>query len=248
MAQLDNAGGVWSPFPPKPPAPPPFPSPPPTPPPPPGKEISFEGVTSFTTSESTTSTGTTTSSSNAMEHHGHSGCRHAFYLNNCPPGLAVPGYCGLYSANASSAFCYGRFVFRQEADPSFVYFFSSYLGAWQASNLVVYNLTLGSLCDSMFGDIYHIEASKALNPGLYGSTAFDPVIRGRNASNFVWFDSAGNQHSQALDNSTTINITAAHDHLPLDQRGIIKMCATLAAFVCSCIPAPRACPVLRPVS
>jgi len=144
-------------------------------------------------------------------------------MNGCPSALALPGYCGAYSANASSAFCYGRFVYTNDADANYVYFFSGGLGAWQGSNLAVYNLTLATLCDSQFGDVYAIEAQKGLNPGMAGSTSYDPVIRGRNSSNFVWFDAAGDAHHQSDDPSTALNITAGRDHVPLDQRGIIKM-------------------------
>ena len=158
-----------------------------------------------------------------MEHHGRSGCRHTFTMNGCPAELPLPGYCGTYSANASSAFCYGRFVFTNDADANYVYFFSAVLGAWQGTNLAAYNLTLATLCDSQFGDIYAIEAAKGLNPGTYGGTAFDPVIRGRNSSNFVWFDAAGDAHHQSTDASTSLNISAGRDHVPLDRRGIIKM-------------------------
>jgi len=180
-------------------------------------------VTEYDSSISSSSTAVSSTSSAGKDHHGLTGCRHAFTLNSCPASLALPGYCGLYTANASSAFCAGHFVYRHADDTSYVFFFSPRLRAWQATNMEHYNLTLVSLCGSSWGDIFVNIPQILGSPGKFVNTNYDPVIGGKSASNLVWFDSDGVAHHQSSDNSTSLHLAPLQNTLPLDRRGMLKM-------------------------
>jgi hypothetical protein len=105
----------------------------------------------------------------------------------------------------------------------YVFFFSSRLRAWQAVNLAFYNLTTATLCDSSWGDIFVSVPFLAGQPGVFAQFSYDPVISGKNASNVVWFDTAGQAHHQSIDNSTSVHLVALQRSLPLDKRGMLKM-------------------------
>ena len=114
-------------------------------------------------------------------------------------------------------------MYRQVADSDYVYFFSSVAGAWQASNLAAYNLTLTTLCGSQYGDVFSMEPFQApSHPDMFSSVSYDPVIHGRNASNIVWFDAGGEPHFQSMNLSTVLRLTA-ESTVPLDRRGMLKM-------------------------